>query len=77
MTLEQFARQAGCIVSMNEDGWGGKYQYHTIENPNCFFCGYKTEAAAYRGWMNDSFGPTTSKVVLKLLKKVEKARGEQ
>ena len=25
MTLEQFAKQAGCIVSMNEDprGWGG------------------------------------------------------
>lgn len=78
MTLEQFAKQAGCVVSMNEDprGWGGQYQWHTVDYPNCFFAGYKTEAAAYKGWLEGTFGKTTAKAVIKLLKKA-KATGEQ
>lgn len=73
MTPEQFAKKAGCVVSINEDpGWNGKYQYHSVDHPNCHFCGYKTEAAAYRAFMKDTYGPTAAKAVMALLKKVSK-----
>jgi hypothetical protein len=74
MTLEEFAKEAGCVVSLNPtpEGWNGKCQYHTVDHPNCYFCGYKTEAAAYKGWLEGTFGPTTAKAILKLLKESQK-----
>jgi len=70
MNLEKFAKDAGCIVILNPDsyGWGGKLQYHTIDCPNSHYCGYRTEASAYKGWLKNTFGERTSKAVLKLLK---------
>jgi wobble nucleotide-excising tRNase len=71
MTLEEFAKEAGCVVSLHPgpENWGGKYQYHIADNPDCHFCGYKTEAAAYKGWLESTFGPTTAKAIIKLLRK--------
>jgi hypothetical protein len=74
MTLEEFAKEAGCVVSLhpNPDIWGPTYRYHTIDNPNCYFCGYGTKWFAYKGWLEDTFGTTTAKAVLKLLRESEK-----
>ena len=73
MTLEKFATYAGCVVQLNvsPEGWGGKWQYFTKEHPNCYFNGFKTKQAAYIGWLRDTFGPTTSRAVLAILKERE------
>lgn len=78
MTLEDFAKQAGCVVTLLDDpkGWGGKYQYHSVDHPNCHFCGFRTAEAAYKGFVIDTFGETASKAIFKLLKKVKKQKNE-
>jgi len=68
MTLEEFARQAGCVVTPKFNN-SSEYQYYTTEHPNCYFSGFKTEASAYKGWLEGTFGLTTSKAVIKLLRK--------
>jgi hypothetical protein len=74
MTLEEFAKEAGCIVDLhpNADSWGPTYRYYTTDNPNCFFCGYRSEAFAYKSWFEGTFEPTTAKAILKLLKESQK-----
>lgn len=76
MTLEDFAKDAGCVVQVNENpkGWGGKWEYYSVDHPHCFFCGYKTEKAAYMGFMRDTFGDTATKAIVKLIKKAGKQR---
>jgi hypothetical protein len=71
MTLEEFAKDAGCVVQLNAhpEGWNGKWEYYTVSHPHCFFCGYKTEKAAYLGFMHDTFGETATKAIIKLIKK--------
>jgi hypothetical protein len=68
MTLEEFAREAGCVVTPKFNN-SSEYQYYITEHPNCYFSGFKTEASAYKGWLEGTFGPTTSKAVIKLLSK--------
>jgi hypothetical protein len=74
MTLEEFAKEAGCVVTLhpNPTEWDGPYQYHTVDNPNCHFCGYGTKSFAYKGWLESTFEPTTAKAILKLLKESQK-----
>ena len=75
MTLIEFAKLPGCIVDDRAGkGWGGAWQYSTVDHPDCYFCGFKTEDAAYRGWLFGTFGETTAKAVLKLLKQTERKR---
>ena len=73
MTLEQFAKKAGCVVSIYNDpgnsSWYGKYQYHSVDSPNCHFCGYKTKKAAYLEFLKSTYGPTAAKALLSLLKR--------
>lgn len=71
MTLEEFAKDAGCVVQINPspEGWRGKWEFYSVDHPTCFFCGYKTEKAAYMGFMQQTFGETASKAILKLIKK--------
>lgn len=73
MTPKEFAIKAGCIVSEMEDpkNWGGKWQYQSADSLNCFWCGFKTEDAAYRGFLKDTFGEQASKALIALLKKTE------
>ena len=73
MTLEEFAKEAGCVVDLhpNPDIWGLTYAYYTLDNPSCRFCGYATKLLAYKGWLEGTFGPTTAKTVIKLLRQSE------
>ena len=69
MTLEEFAKDAGVVTFDCGEGWGGKWGYYMTEFPNVHFCGYRTEQSTYKGWLQEQFGDTLSKSVLKLLKK--------
>lgn len=73
MKLEDFAKQAGCVVSLNleSEGWGGKWQYHSKDCSQLIYVGFRTEKAAYKAFLEDEFGTKASKAVLKLLRKVE------
>lgn len=73
MTLEQFCDLAGCVVSVNPDpaGWGGEYRYHHRVNPNCFFCGWRTEKSARKEFLVQTFGTHAAKAVMKLLTEEE------
>ena len=68
MTLEEFAKAAGVKLVDCGEGWGGRIGYQTADHPNCTTCGYRTNQAAYKGWLKDTFGNRTAKAVTKLLK---------
>ena len=72
MTLEQFCKKAGCVVSLREDweGYEGKWMYYNAECPRVRFCGYKTKQAAYKGFLEGAYGKTAAKAIVMLLKKV-------
>lgn len=75
MTLEEFAKDAGCVVStFDEPNWGGKWQYHHKDSPNCRWRGFRTESAAYKGFLEGTFGEQATKAIIKLLKKTEKCK---
>jgi len=65
--LERFAKEAGVKIVSCDAHWGGKFAYTTSDAPNCKFCGFRSEAAAYRHWLADTFGAVASKALLKLL----------
>jgi hypothetical protein len=68
MTLEEFVKLGGCQAQRCEKEWGGTWAYTTKDYPNSTQCGYRTEQAAYKAWLDDSFGPVLAKAVLKLLR---------
>lgn len=74
MTLEEFAEKAGCVVELNPEpeGWGGKWQWHSVDHPNCYYAGYRTEKSAYKAFIEQAFGKSAGKAVIALLKKTEK-----
>ena len=72
MTLEEFAKQAGVVIVDCGPNWGGRVGYKSSADCNCTFCGYRTSAAAYKGWLKDTFGEGAAKAVLKLLKEKSK-----
>lgn len=75
MTPEQFAKEAGCVVSTHDEPyWGGKWQYHNEGNPNVRWRGFKTEAEAYKAFLEDTFGKLPAKALIKLLKKTENVK---
>lgn len=67
MTLKDFAAMAGVTVERCEKDWGGRWSYRTADNPNCRFSGYRTEAALYRAWAEETFGKAAFKALAKLL----------
>ena len=72
MTPEQFAIDCGCIVKHmtpeEAEGWGGRWAYTSTDHPNMTTCGFRTEAAAYKGFLEETFGKQPTKALLKLLK---------
>lgn len=72
MTLQQFAKDAGVTVGRCEPSWGGTWSYKCVDTPHCTFAGYKTEQAAYKAWLKETFGAATSKAILKLIKKANR-----
>ena len=78
MTLEEFAKDAGCVVfEMHSDdakGWGGKFAYFEKGHERFRTCGFRTPAAAYKSFMADTFGEQATKAIIKLLKKTEKVK---
>ena len=67
MTLKDFATMAGVAVERCDKEWGGTWAYKTADNPRCTYCGYRTEAALYRAWAEDTFGKEAFKALAKLL----------
>jgi hypothetical protein len=74
MTLEEFAKKCGVVIMECDHLWGGTFGWSTKEHPNCAELGFKTEKAAYKGWMQQTFGDAAAKEVMKLLK--EKNNGK-
>ena len=68
MTLEEFAKSAGVRIVECGPEWGGRIAYKTPDSPNTTWCGFRTERAAYKAWMEGTFGKHAAKAVLKLLK---------
>lgn len=69
MTLEDFAKQAGVELVECDPEWGGRIAYKLADSPNCRWCGFRTPKAAYKHWLEGTFGERTSKAVLALIKK--------
>lgn len=74
MTLEQFAKAAGVSLVECDGNWGGHIGWRAVDHPNSTYCGYKTEQAAYKSWLESSFGKQTAKAVIKLLQKTERKK---
>lgn len=68
MTLEEFAKSAGVRLEECGPEWGGRIAYRIPDSPNCAWCGYRTEQAAYKAWLVGTFGEHTAKAVMKLLR---------
>jgi hypothetical protein len=68
MNLEQFAKVAGVEIIECDHEWGGLIGYKQKDHPNCKYCGFNTEQAAYKHWIKSNFGEHTAKAVMKLLK---------
>ena len=71
MTLEEFAKKCGVIVSECGPGWGGRYGWATKDAPNSMICGCRTHQSAYKSWMRETFGADTAKTVYMILKENE------
>ena len=71
MTLEEFAKKCGVIVSECGPSWGGRYGWATKDAPNSMICGCRTHQSAYKSWMRESFGADTAKTVYMILKENE------
>ena len=76
MTLEQFAINAGVKLVSCDKSWGGTIGYQCDDSPNSTVCGFKTEKAAYKHWLQDIFRNKAGKAVIKLLKESEMKRGK-
>lgn len=76
MTLEEFAKDAGCVVfEMHPDdaAWhGGRYGYYEKGRPHVRNYGYRTPASACKDFMSQVYGEQATKAIIKLLKKTEK-----
>ena len=68
MNLEQFAKEAGVTLIECGPEWGGRIGYKEKDYPNSSVCGFRTENAAYKHWLENTFDKNTAKAVTKLLK---------
>lgn len=71
MTLSEFAQAAGVRITRCDPGWGGTWAYELIDYPNCKYCGYRSAHACYRAWLSDTFGATTAKAIMDLLRRAK------
>ena len=71
MTLEEFAKLAGMEIVVCDKECGGTVGYTTTEYPNCTIAGFRTEKAALKSWLKETFGDRAGKAVIKLLKQSE------
>lgn len=67
MTLKELAEAAGVTVLRCNKEWGGTWAYKTPDHPHSTVCGYRTEAALYKGWAEEVFGKHAFKALSKLL----------
>ncbi len=67
MNLIEFAKQSGVTVFKTEDG----FCYKESSYPNITTSGFKTEKAAYKHWLKDTFNDKEKpfQILLKLAKK--------
>lgn len=71
MNLEDFAKQAGCVVSPDirkEAVW----KYQVRGDTRVTYTGFRTEMVAYRRFLEGKFGKSGVKAIESLLKKVER-----
>lgn len=74
MTLEEFAIESGVTIIECDPSWGGPVGYVEDDYPNSSVNGFRTQAAAYREWLNSTFGERTFKALVKLLKQTQRKR---
>lgn len=74
MTLEEFAIESGVTIIECDPSWGGPFGYVEASAPNSSVNGFRTPAAAYRNWMNGTFGEQTAKALVKLFKQTQRKR---
>lgn len=72
MTLEQFAKKAGVqLVKCNAKDWGGPIGY-TKKSSNCTVAGFRSANAAYKHWLESTFGEGPGRAVISLLRQSER-----
>jgi len=69
MTIKDFAEMSGVTVFRCGPEWGGTWAYKLKDSPNMSVNGFKTEDAVYKRWARETFGETTLKALMKLLRK--------
>ena len=74
MKLEDFAKRAGCVVSLshNPEGWGGRWQYQISGDTSVTYKGFRSERLAYMRFLEDVLGKLMVKELEKLLNKVDR-----
>lgn len=65
--LSKFAKECGVKLVACDPEWGGKVAYKE-EDQQGTVCGFRTENAAYKHWLESTFGDRTGRAVLKLLR---------
>lgn len=71
MTLEEFAKDAGVEIVRCDKDWGGTYGFTIKDSPNCTWCGFRSERAAYQRWLESTFGDQTATAIKKLLRRAK------
>jgi hypothetical protein len=67
--LAAFAKKSGVRIVSCDPEWGGRFAYTESRYPKCTVAGFRNENAAYRHWLESTFGPATSKAVLDLMRR--------
>lgn len=79
MKLEEFAKSAGCVVKLmpKDEFEQGRWAYYEKNTPHNMFVGFRTEKAAYKAFIEDSFGSEeAASAVLKILAKVQRLEND-
>lgn len=67
--LAKFAKASGVkIVTCDKTQWGGSIAYTEKDYPWSKISGFKSESAAYKHWVESTFGRHAGRAVLKLLR---------
>ena len=67
--LEQLAKKAGVTLFECDPKWGGRFGYRMADNLYVSVCGFRTEGAAYKHWIESALGEKATKALLDLLRK--------
>ena len=71
MTLAEFAQSAGVRITRCEPEWGGTWAYRMADAPYVAYCGYRSEQACYKAWLENTFGKSTAKAIMDLLRRAQ------